>query len=133
MGDRAVIEFEKGPTNTGIYLHWNGGIESVKAFLDATRTLTASLGPDPEYRPARLIQVIGNFLGGSLSLGIGDPSRMDTDNGDNGTYIVDAGTLEIVGRKFVPAHNPDANFDQVRYEEVLAKVIERNSEPFSRA
>ena len=34
MGNRAVLEFKDG---TGIYLHWNGGPESVLAFLDAAK------------------------------------------------------------------------------------------------
>lgn len=130
MGNRAVIALGDKPTSIGIYLHWNGGPESVKAFLDATRTLTKARGGDSQYTPARLIQVIGNFFGGSDSLGIGHVGGMDTDNGDNGAYIVDPESLVIIGRMDACG---DATFDQARYEGMLAEVIEKNSEPFSRA
>lgn len=132
MGNRAVIALGTKPSSIGIYLHWNGGPESVKAFLDATRTLMRSRGGDDCYGPARLIQVIGNYLGGTLSLGIGQLHRLDTNNDDNGTYVVDPETLEIVARKHVPMGR-DATFNQAKYEETLAEVIERNSEPFGRA
>lgn len=132
MGNRAVIALGTSPSSVGIYLHWNGGVESVKAFLDATRTLTKSRGPDMQYLPARLVQVIGNYLGGSLSLGIGRVSELDTDNGDNGTYIVDPGTLEILTRKHVRGPVLAEPFDQAEYEATLAEVIEKNSEPFGR-
>lgn len=131
MGNRAVIALGRN-ASVGIYLHWNGGHESVKAFLDATRTLTASRGPDAQYRSARLIQVIGNFLGGSMSLGIGPMSTLDTDNGDNGTYIINPATLEIVAREHVPGHAQAQPWQQAYYEGVLAGVIEKNSEVFAK-
>ncbi len=129
MGNRAVIALGEEPTSIGIYLHWNGGPESVKAFLDATRTLMKSRGADDQYVPARLIQVIGNFFGGVTSLGIGQLKNLDCDNGDNGVYVVDPGTLEITARKHVP-NGADATFHQVKYEATLAEVIEKNSEMF---
>jgi hypothetical protein len=39
MGNRAVISFSEAKTATGIYLHWNGGPESILAFLDAAKKL----------------------------------------------------------------------------------------------
>lgn len=98
MGNRAVITTEK--KDLGIYLHWNGGRDSVEAFL-RYRDLRGFRPPDSdEYGWARLCQVIANFMGaGGLSVGISpytDDSRMDP--GDNGIYIVRG--WEIVDRVY---------------------------------
>lgn len=95
MGNRAVITTEE--EKIGVYLHWNGGRDSVEAFLAACKEL--------EHRPpetccfgwARLCQVIGNYFGGTLSVGIDTLDNLDCDNGDNGMYIIK--DWEIVGRK----------------------------------
>jgi hypothetical protein len=86
MGNRAVIQFGNSSDAVGIYLHWDGGPESVEAFLRCARDLQLR-GDD--YGVARLCQIIGNWFGGSLSLGCGPVSQLDTNNGDNGTYIVE--------------------------------------------
>jgi hypothetical protein len=46
-----------------------------------------------------MCQVIGNFFGGTLSLGIDEYSNLDTDNGDNGVYIIDE-NWNIVKRQY---------------------------------
>jgi hypothetical protein len=115
MGNRAVIQFGQDPSKSvGIYLHWNGGRESVQAFLDYAKEM--QVRDDDQYFPARLTQIIGNFFGGTLSLGIGIADTLDRDNGDNGTFIVEH--CEIVGREFYE----DGEFDQTYYEGVLANV-----------
>jgi hypothetical protein len=92
MGNRAVVSVEG--YDVGVYLHWNGGIESVSAFLRAAKGLGVRdpIG-DPSYFTARFAQIAANFFGGTTSIGIapltGD-GRLDTDNGDNGHYIVGA-------------------------------------------
>ena len=50
---------------------------------------------------ARLTQIIANFFGGELSIGIDTIDHLDTDNGDNGTYIIDTDAWEIIDRKFM--------------------------------
>lgn len=92
MGNRAVIVFESMPT-VGIYLHWNGGPESVLAFLEATKRRGArSPDDDATYGFARLVQTIADFMSQDgdyeLSIGVGPLALLDTDNGDNGTYWV---------------------------------------------
>lgn len=70
-------------------MHWNGYrefVESVLAYCDLKQY--RSPDSDDEYGWARLCQIIGNTLGGTLSLGVGRYERMDTDNYDNGTYII---------------------------------------------
>lgn len=102
MGNRAVITTKTAfETNgIGIYLHWNGGRDSVEGFL-AYCKLKGYRSPfyDEGYAMARLIQVISNFLGGTCSIGIGCVDTLDCDNGDNGTYII-GGDWEIVGREY---------------------------------
>ena len=123
MGNRAVITTAPyAETNIGIYLHWNGGRESVEGFLAAAKALgMRSPGGDPTYAMARLVQIIGNFFGGSTSIGIGLCSELDTDNGDNGTYLI-GGDWEIVGREFWDGDDSYA----VQYSELVkAEVIEK--------
>lgn len=126
MGNRAVIAFEG--SKTGIYLHWNGGQESVKAFLDSAKKLgVRDPISDPSYSLSRLVQIIGNFFGGSLSLGVGSLDSLDCDNYDNGTYIVGRG-WEIVERKF--QHGSSA-FNKEYYEGVLAECLAKNEPIFN--
>jgi hypothetical protein len=126
MGNRAVIGFEG--KKTGIYLHWNGGEESVKAFLDCAKSLGVRDPVSDSYGVARLTQIIGNFFGGSLSLGIGDIDSLDCDNGNNGTYIVGKG-WEIVERRY---QHEKGEFNGDEYRKCLAYCIERNKPYFAR-
>lgn len=98
MGNRAVITTED--KKIGVYLHWNGGRDSVEAFLLYCKLKGFRCPEYDSYGWARLCQVIGNFFGGELSLGIDTYDRLDTDNGDNGVYIIR--NWEIVGREFAP-------------------------------
>ena len=96
MGNRAVIQMQG--CEAGIYVHWNGGRASVEGFLQAARELTAT--GDAQYATARLAQIIGNYFGGNLSVGVDTLDNLDCDNYDNGLYIVDPAKLEIIGREF---------------------------------
>lgn len=99
MGNRAVITTKENFENNGIgiYLHWNGGYDSVSAFLKYCE-LKGYRTPDTDnYGWARLCQVIGNFFGGSTSIGIDTVDKLDCDNYDNGVYIIEG--WEIVDRK----------------------------------
>lgn len=87
MGNRAVIGTSTNDTDLGIYLHWNGGRDSVEAFLQYCK-LKGHRPPEQDcYGWARLSQVIGNFFGGTTSIGIDIMSRLPLDD-DNGTYII---------------------------------------------
>ncbi len=129
MGNRAVIAFQEEtwttvqPDTVGIYLHWNGGPDSVTAFLDAAKELGVR---SDDYGIARLCQIIGNWFGGTLSLGIGPCRKLDTDNGDNGTYVVD---LKNHGWKIVKTfHREDWYGDMAAHRSagILAEVLEVN-------
>lgn len=96
MGNRAVITTPE--KKMGVYLHWNGGRDSVEAFLTYC-DMKGYCAPDKDnYGWARLCQVIGNYFGGCDSLGIDTYDNLDTDNGDNGVYIIK--DWHIVGREF---------------------------------
>ena len=103
MGNRAVITTEA--KDLGVYLHWNGGRNSVEGFLLYCK-LKGYRAPENDYYGwARLCQVIGNFFGGEYSVGIDRYDRLDTDNGDNGTYIIK--DWQIVGKEFEPLDTLD--------------------------
>lgn len=88
MGNRAIIKPEG--QNIGVYLHWNGGIDSVTGFLKYCE-LKDFRGFDDPYGMARFCQVVGNFFGGGLSLGI-ETDISETQEAaewiDNGIYVV---------------------------------------------
>ena len=91
MGNRAVITTMKEWENDGIgvYIHWNGGRDSVEAFLTYCK-MKGYREPDGDcYGWARLCQVIGNFFGGTASIGIDKLWFLDRDNGDNGVYLLE--------------------------------------------
>ena len=127
MGNRAVItasrDFDVAKSNDiGIYLHWNGGRDSVEAFLTYCK-LKGHCSPERDnYGWARLCQVIGNFFGGSLSIGIDKCCNLDCDNFDNGVYVIK--DWEIVDRKY------NGNREQNEYNivEMLKHIDETQPE-----
>ncbi len=116
MGNRAVITFDK---QVGIYLHWNGGRDSVEAFLKYCELKQHR--PD-DYGIARLAQVIGNFFGGTTSVGVGKYSNLDCDNCDNGVYVVK--DWKIVDRIF---HDKDEQ-DEYKLLKMLKGIDEKQPE-----
>lgn len=95
MGNRAVITTKN--SRIGVYLHWNGGYDSVSAFLKYCELKEYRSPSEDCYGWARLCQVIGNFFGGGLSVGIDTYRHLDNDNGDNGVYVIEG--WKIVGRR----------------------------------
>lgn len=95
MGNRAIIK--PCDMNIGIYIHWNGGRDSVEAFLKYCELKgVRGFGRQSPYALARLSQVIGNFFGGTLSIGITfcDGMMEDARGIDNGIYIVRGWEIE---------------------------------------
>ena len=116
MGNRAVITIKekKVPQEdwNSLYLHWNGGRDSVEPFLHVAKLYGIRCNDDPSYAIARLSQLIGNYFGGTLSVGIGAYKRLDTNNWDNGTYIIE--DWEIVEREhFEGKEQQEHNFDEM--------------------
>lgn len=126
MGNRAVIACNSRKMDIGIYVHWNGGPESVLAFLEAARQFgVRSPAEDEPYYLARLTQIIANFMGGTTSVGLGRLQCSDCDNGDNGLYIVGPDG-KLKDRKYVPEHERVRPFDEKYYEAVLADTLKAN-------
>ena len=123
MGNRAVIQIENDPLE--IYLHWNGGRDSIDPMLVYEREQGIGSGA---YGVARLCQIIGNTLGGTLSLGVAPKGSYSGDE-DNGTYVLDS-QLKIVERKGVDHLFQEQNHHD--YEEMLAYVREKNDKHFAK-
>lgn len=122
MGNRAVITTAPyDDNNVGIYVHWNGGKASVEGFLKAARELGyRSPGSDRSYALAGLAGLVWSFLGtDGLSVGIDLCKRLDTDNGDNGVYLIGPG-WEIVGRR---NSGYGEEVDQAKTDQIAADII----------
>lgn len=103
MGNRAVITINqvgdvKESQELGVYLHWNGGRDSVNAFLKYCEIKGYRSPEIDNYGWARLCQVIGNWFGGAYSVGIEKCYKLDCDNYDNGVYLIE--NWKIVGRQY---------------------------------
>tara|TARA_R100000353_G_scaffold93856_2_gene68914 strand:+ start:23 stop:439 length:417 start_codon:yes stop_codon:yes gene_type:complete len=128
MGNRCLIAFKEKESKKKkeevpcIYLHWNGGRDSVEAFLDASKRLGVRTN-DQFYGMARMTQIISNYLGGTLSIGISNVGDWDLGFLDNGVYWVDG--LEIYDR----TDTYDGFEEQKEYdhEEMVQNIIARNS------
>lgn len=121
MGNRAVITTKEGDKKNkiGVYLHWNGGRDSVSAFLKYCKLRQFRTPESDNYGWARLCQVIANFLGGSLSLGIDICERLDCDNFDNGVYLIEG--WEIVGREYFDGYEQN----EYDLEEMVIEIDKR--------
>lgn len=93
MGNRAIVKPKD--QNVGVYLHWNGGIDSVTAFLEYCKLKDyrdfGGKNAD-DYGLARFCQVVSNFFGGTTSIGIETDVKETEDYAkwmDNGIYTVD--------------------------------------------
>lgn len=120
MGNRAVIQIEG--QDVGIYLHWNGGLDTIAPLLEVAREY--GLRGD-DYGIARLTQILGNFLGGTLSIGVGRLDRLDCRNGDNGTYVLDQ-EFNIIKRLYM--NKPEQNV--YSFQEVYVAMKKANDEFF---
>lgn len=88
MGNRAVITTAE--KKIGLYLYWNGGHDTVEPLLKYCELKGYRAPSTDNYGWARLCQVIDNFFGGKLSVGImpySDDNHMNP--GDNGIYVIE--------------------------------------------
>lgn len=116
------VELQNRTDKIGIYLHWNGGYDSVNAFLQYCKRKDFISPVEYCYGWARLCQVIGNFFGGDSGIGIDILNKLDCDNYDNGVYIIDD-NWNIVERAY------KRGFEQKEYDlEEFIKEID-NKQP----
>lgn len=106
MGNRAIIK-GKG-SNLGVYVHWNGGYDSVLAFTQYCKLKGYRSPESDDYGVARLCQVIGNFFGGDVSVGVWnmhDGTQMNPNLVRS--YALDNGVYEIENWEIVAHWNDD--------------------------
>lgn len=120
MGNRAVITTRQ--KQIGLYLHWNGGLDSIRGFLCFCRA--------HKYRPPEydcygwgyLQTVIGCFFGNGMSTGIDIYEKTDTNNHDNGVYVIKE--WFIVGRLFATHSEQEEHDLQGMVNEINSRMPE---------
>lgn len=115
MGNRAIVVFKDGTEySQAVYLHWNGGAESVMAFVHEMQRRNWIR---TDYAAARFCQVVGEYFTGieeseypddGLSLGTYDAPKNAEEleamsPGDNGVFVV-----SLVNGKYKVAQNGKA-------------------------
>ena len=114
MGNRAVITTPE--RKVGLYVHWNGGRDTIEPLLRYCELKGYRDPAKDEYGWARMCQVLGNFFGGTNSVGIGPYSNDDyMDPGDNGIYVIDG--WKIVDR--IDAYEDDEEEGEYGLDEML--------------
>lgn len=146
MGNRAVVTFAsakeveqyhvkgKGgidvsgftadhPNLVGVYLHWNGGKDSIVPFCRACKQIGFRCPTDDfSYGVARFVQLVANYFGGltDTSVGVDTLEHLDCDNYDNGVFIVGE-DWEIIGREFARYDEP---LDEKKVDEFVEYLVE---------
>ena len=121
MGNRAIVK--PVGMNIGVYLHWNGGPNSVEAFLTYCELKKyrsfGGLNADG-YGIARFCQVVGNFFGGGLSIGI-DTIPRDVEKFANESWL-DNGVYEVSDWKVVKHYGPGPYTEGYDIKEMLLNI-----------
>lgn len=96
MGNRAFVSDRN--MKLGVYLHWNGGRDSIEAFCEYCRIHEFEFGTgEMPLWVSRFSQVVMNMFGpGSTSVVVEPFEGSWTAGDDNGLYIID--NWRIVGR-----------------------------------
>lgn len=122
MGNRAIVKPKD--QNVGAYLHWNGGIDSVTAFLEycKLKDYRDFGGKNADgYGLARFCQVVGNFFGGTTSIGIETDVEETEEYAkwmDNGIYVIDGWNIS----KRINPSNTKEGYD---LQEMLLQIDEK--------
>jgi hypothetical protein len=139
MGNRAVITVPQSTwkdkackehkcKRAGLYLHWNGGRDSVEGFIKYCSIMEfRDTGLDDTYALARLTQICANFIGGGLSVGVGALEHLDCNNYDNGVYIIGKG-WRIVGRE----HHKGAEQSKYKLLNMLDEINAKQPEEYQK-
>lgn len=133
MGNKAIIcsyiegetveQFNKDRENElrkyanetmAVYLHWQGNEEKVRAFLMYCKFKGYRPANEDCYGWARLVQVISNYIGGELGIGIGNFYNFIIE--DNGVYLIK--NWEIKGKYY-----DDEWVDEMVEESTMLELI----------
>lgn len=135
MGNRAIVK--PVDANIGVYLHYYGEIEDVTAFLEYCRLHKyRDFGGknSDSYGLARFIQVVANYLGGSLSIGCSacKGTAEEADWLDNDIYLVDGWRITGgIKQETYPAVDPDILLEKLL--EIDDKQTEKLGSDYIRA
>lgn len=127
MGNRALV-IPAGET-FGVYLHWNGGYDSVYPFLEycKLKEFRDFGGKHADgYGIARFTQVVANFFGGSLSIGIQSMSIGSERWQDNGAYVIDG--WDIVDHISGTDYEFNDTIDNDRIKKMMIAIDEKQPE-----
>lgn len=125
MGNRAVLTFSNTPSAPCIYLHWNGGRASVEGFMGAARALGYH---ERGYSAPQLIDALAeliatHFFGvevNKVHVYVERFGEADTDNWDNGTYILNEKDLQVIGRMFFKGQE---EWDQDKTTQIMHHIV----------
>lgn len=117
MGNRANVIFQAGERiSPNVYVHWNGGPESVYAFI--AELDRQGVRADADYECARFVAILARFFEDGYSLGLTstppirghvtaeDLEKVYTDAGDNGFYVIDRTQTPTKARRFLSTFDP---------------------------
>jgi hypothetical protein len=129
MGNRAVITFTNHATSPCIYLHWNGGRASVEGFLKAAQQielLPTNFNHESEFLDKFAEMIAHRFFKCRVGMTVYREKygQADTDNWDNGVYVIDQ-KLEIIGRIY---RRNSEETDFAKSESICKSIVEWTSE-----
>jgi hypothetical protein len=103
MGNRATIVTKN--KDVGVYLHWFGGSGDVVPVLTYCGLHAYRPPDDSGYGWARLCQVFGNYIGGTLSIGVYPYDSLPIPF-DNGEYVIERWkVVDHNGHEVEPLHD----------------------------
>jgi hypothetical protein len=142
MGNRANVLFVDGEhLSPAVCLHWNGGPESVYAFLAEMERRKCRIAGDPAYGSARFAHIVCDFFdkdsAGALSVGLlAAPKSLSLEDleplnhGDNGIYVVETvrnGSVAWKMRRFRGHPLRELDPDEVEQERKYALEHDYNT------
>lgn len=137
MGNRAHVIFKSGTTiSPAVYLHWNGGANTIYAALKEMHR--RGVRKDANYQCARFVGLMHELMmPEQLSLGIVNGPKSITqkalniyDHGDNGVYVIETivATNKIKVRRF--SDNKESSAEEVakEFKDYSEKGVQGGSE-----
>jgi hypothetical protein len=124
MGNRAVIAFDKFDQDNGqgVYLHWNGGRDSIESFLYFVRSDTPLI---QEQGVDKLLLALNVFGVSAHEIKVEPLLHLDCDNYDNGVYVVDTNTWEITDRVFKCREEQDSYDRETFMRDIYIAILEQ--------